>query len=184
MRVFILIGLLLLPVHACLAQSGLYTLAEGVITFYSKAPLENISAENTKAASIINTQNNELAVRVPINKFEFPNKLMQEHFNENYMESDKYPMATFKGKINEQVPWEKPGTYPVSATGILTVHGVEDARTIKGVLDIRKQGFVLVSEFNVKLEDHNIDIPKIVFNKIAEEIAVKAKFAYTSFKKE
>jgi polyisoprenoid-binding protein YceI len=85
-----------------------------------------------KAQSVINTTTGEIAVKVPIKSFVFENGLMQEHFNENYLESDKHPFATFKGKINESIDWTKPGNYPVSATGKLNLHGVERDQTIKG----------------------------------------------------
>jgi hypothetical protein len=181
-RIYI-IGLLLFSSIFASAQSGLYNTKDSEFSFYSKAPLEDIEAKNTRATSILNITNNEMVVIVPITKFVFPNKLMQQHFNENYMESEKYPHATFKGKINEAIDFNKPGVYDVSATGALNIHGISRERTIKGKLTVSDKLFVLVTQFDVQLSDHNIDIPKIVFNKIAEKIAVNARINYTPYSK-
>jgi len=164
----------------CFAQSEIFSTNSGAITFFSSAPLEDIEAKNDKAISLINTRNNEIAVRVPIKQFQFRNRLMQEHFNENYMESEKYPHATFKGKINEVIDFEKPGTYDVSATGTLSIHGVSQKRTLKGKIQVSESGLTLSTNFDVLLKDHKIKIPSIVFNKIAEKIAVSTTFSYSN----
>ena len=100
---------------------------------------------------------------------------MQEHFNEKYMESDKYPRATYKGKINENIDWSKNGVYQVSSTGVLNIHNVEKIYTEKGTLTIKDGVFTIEGSFNVKTADHNIEIPTIVVSKIAEVINVKHK---------
>ena len=162
-----------------LAQSNIFSTNKGGVTFFSSAPLEDIEAKNNKAISLINTGTNEIAVRVPIKQFEFRNRLMQEHFNENYMESEKYPHATFKGKFNERIDFQSPGTYDVSATGTLNIHGVSQKRTLKGKLTIDDSGMNLITNFDVLLADHRIKVPSIVFNKIAEKIAVTTAFSYS-----
>jgi len=161
------------------AQSKIYATSQGSITFFSSAPLEDIEAKNGKVISLINISNNEIVVRVPIKQFLFRNSLMQEHFNENYMESERYPHATFKGKINEIIDFGKPGTYDVSSTGVLNIHGVNQKRTLKGRLIITNPGMTLTTRFDVLLADHKIKIPRIVFNKIAEKIAVTTNFTYS-----
>ncbi|HUH33002.1 MAG TPA: YceI family protein [Daejeonella sp.] len=176
------IGMLILILCASLpavAQKDIYSANQGTISFFSSAPLEDIEAENNKVISLINVGNNEIAVRVPIKQFQFRNRLMQEHFNENYMESERYPHATFKGKINEAIDFQQPGTYDVSATGVLNIHGVNQKRTLKGKLVISNPGMTLTTQFDVMLEDHKIKVPKIVFNKIAEKIAVTTTFSYS-----
>ncbi|WP_018478154.1 YceI family protein [Pontibacter roseus] len=184
MRRILLFGIViwLLPV-CCLAQQGIYQTAKGTVVFFSKAPLEDITAENKAAISLINTVNNEIVVRVTISRFDFPNKLMQEHFNENYLESDKHPTATFKGKINEAIPWDTPGSYPASASGVLHIHGKSVNRTIKGTITVGNQEIGLDSKFQVPLADHDIQIPTIVFNKIAEVLDVRCQFQYRPYKK-
>ncbi len=107
---------------------------------------------------------------------------MEEHFNENYLESEKFPNAIFKGKIQESIDWTKVGTYDVSAKGILTIHGVSKERILNGKVTIDKNKIVLNSDFDVMLVDHKIDVPKLVFAKIAEKIKVQNKFEYVILK--
>ena len=164
-------------VVAC-AQSTIFETRQGNITFFSSAPLEDIEAKNNKVISLLNVRNNEIAVRVPIKQFQFRNRLMQEHFNENYMESERFPYATFKGKINESVDFSKPGTYNVTATGDLNVHGVSRKRTLNGILRVTDSGMLLETKFDIPLADHNIKIPRLVFNKIAERIAASVSISY------
>lgn len=119
-----------------------------------------------------------MAFKVPIQSFTFRNGLMQEHFNENYMESDKYPHATFKGKIVEDVDLSRDGTYKVSASGILSVHGVSKARTITGVIVVKNGQMMLNASFVVPVADHKIDIPDNKLLNISQDINVKLEAAY------
>ena len=156
-----------------LANAQMYSTATGKVGFFSKTPVEDIKAENSSVLAVLKTETNELAISITNTAFEFDNKLMQEHFNEKYMESDKFPKSTFKGKINEKVDYTKDGEYSVTATGILNIHGVDQTRTITGTLTIKDGKVQLVSNFKVKVADHKITIPTIVTAKIAEEIDVK-----------
>jgi len=144
----------------------------GHIVFYSKAPLQNIDAHNDKVGVILNTSNNEIVFKVSIKNFEFKNPKMQEDFNEDYLESDKYPEASFDGKINEMIDYPKDGVYNVTATGRFNLHGVDKTVTEKGTVTIVQGKATLHSEFHVLLKDYNIKIPKVVFQKIAEDILV------------
>lgn len=103
---------------------------------------------------------------------------MEEHFNESYLESDKYPMAKFKGTLLDSVNYAKDGEYPVRAQGILTMHGVDKPRTIKGVVKVKNGLVSLQSTFDVPCVDHKIEIPKIVFAKISEVIKVTVEGTY------
>ena len=107
---------------------------------------------------------------------------MQEHFNTDYMESDKYPKATFKGKIQEHIDLSKDGNYPVTVTGELEVHGVKQTRTIPGKITVSNGAVKMTSEFMVKCADHQIKIPQLVFHNIAESIRVQVSAVYTSYK--
>lgn len=176
-KTLLVLGLALAGI-ATQAQTGTYNSVRTKTTFFSKAPLEDISAVNTTATSAINVAGNEITVRIPISGFDFPNELMEEHFNDDYLESKQYPVATFKGKINEAVDWSRVGKVEVSATGTLAIHGVEKPRTINGALIIGNNGVQLDSKFTVKLADHNIKVPKLVFHKIAENIEVTCQFVY------
>jgi hypothetical protein len=164
------------------AQDHVVSTTKGEIAFFSSAPLEDIDAKNNRVISMLNTQSLEILVRIPINQFEFQNKLMQEHFNEKYLESDRYPYATFKGKMSAGIDFSKDGIYDVSAMGVLNLHGVDQKRTLTGKITLSKDGIKLDTRFNINLADHKIDIPKLVFNKIAERIAVHATLNYLPFK--
>lgn len=161
----------------------LYTSVSSEIKFFSSTPVEDIEAVNNKAQSLINVQTKEVAVKIPVKSFVFPNGLMQEHFNENYLESGKFPYATFKGKINEPLDLSKPGVYDVSATGKLNIHGTERDQTIRGKLTVQPGKMSLDATFEVLLADHKIQVPKVVFMKVAEKIAVAARFAYQPYEK-
>lgn len=151
----------------------------GEVSFFSKTPLEDIDAVNKTVSSIINTATNEVAVQMRITNFVFPNKLMQEHFNENYLESEKFPSATFKGKIKEAIDLTVAGTYPITASGTATIHGVTRPIDLKGTIISTGTSLALTCAFEVKLVDYKVDIPKIVFAKIAEVIKVSSKINYT-----
>ena len=144
----------------------------GQVSFFSKTSAMDIQATSQVLNSIISPDNNNLAFSVQNTSFKFKNSFMEEHFNEKYMESDKYPRSTFTGKINEAVDLRKDGVYNVTASGKLSIHGVEQPRTIAGELTILKGKLHLKSNFNVKLVDHKIEVPTLVFEKIAEEIKV------------
>jgi hypothetical protein len=153
-------------------QAQVFTSAKGKVTFYSTARVENIEATNDKVGVVINTTTNELMVKVSIASFVFKNGLMQEHFNETYMESDTYPTAQFKGNINEKVTYAIVGEYPVTVTGTLIIHGVSVVRTIAGTLKVTSTGLVLISDFMVSVSDHKIKIPNDKISNIAQDIKV------------
>jgi len=156
-----------------------YKTSSGKISFFSSTPVEDIDATSNQMSSIIDPVKKQIACVVPITSFKFKNALMQEHFNENYLESDKYPKATFSGTINENIDLNTAGTYAVTVTGKLVIHGVEQSRTIAGTITVdASHKLTLKSEFNVKLVDHTIKVPEIVFNKIAETIVVKINAEY------
>jgi polyisoprenoid-binding protein YceI len=165
------------------AQGGMFATAGGNTRFSSETPMENIYAENKKTQVLLNTGTAEIAIRMNMRDFVFPNKLMQEHFNENYIESDKYPTATFSGKLDQRIDFTKDGTYDASATGSFTVHGVSKNRTIKGKLKVEGGKVVISSDFEVALVDHKIDVPQIVFVKIAQSIKVKVEYILSPYKK-
>jgi polyisoprenoid-binding protein YceI len=176
MRTTILISLLLffLYVGDVFGQQ-LYGTSTGEVSFYSETPLETIEAVNKKTGALINSTSRELAVQMRITDFVFPNKLMQEHFNENYMESEKYPTAVFKGKIREQVDLSAFGNYAVNAEGTLTIHGVTKPVVVRGTIQSTGNELKLEFKFQVKPEDYQVKVPSLVITKIAEVIDVSGK---------
>ena len=165
------------------AGQDLYVSKNARITFFSSALIEDIKAETTAGVSVFNAVTNELDFSVAISSFQFEKAFMQQHFNSDYMESDKYPRAIFKGKLQEHVDVTKDGTYPVNARGELTVHGITQTRTIPGTLIIKNGVITMTSEFMVKCADHHIDIPQILFYHIAEVIKVNVSAVYSPYKK-
>ncbi|TLV04029.1 YceI family protein [Dyadobacter luticola] len=161
---------------AIASYGQLYMTKTGETSFFSETPLENIAAVNKQVLVILNPANGEIAIKMQQQNFHFPNKLMEEHFNENYMETEKYPAAVFTGKIMEPVDYGKDGSYPVHAEGVLDMHGVKQNRSLKGQMLINGGQITLTSDFDVKLADHKIEVPTLVIAKIAEAIAVKNKF--------
>jgi polyisoprenoid-binding protein YceI len=155
----------------------------GQITFYSYAPLEDIDATSNSVNSMYNASNGEIAFMIPMRSFAFKKSLMQEHFNEKYMESEKYPHATFKGKVNEKVDVTRTGKIPVTATGTLTIHGKEKQITEKGEMDISDHQITLTTKFYIALDDFNIKKPQIFLSNIADTIEVNMKTIYVPFKK-
>ena len=174
-RLILIIGLLF---GYSQVYSQLYMAQSGEVSIFSKTPLEDIDALNKQVSSIINVATNEVAVQMRVTNFIFPNKLMQEHFNENYLESDKFPSATFKGKIREEVDLKVPGTYAVTAAGSATIHGITKSIELKGSIVSTGDQLSLNCQFEIKLVDYKVDIPKIVFAKIAEVIRVRSKISY------
>jgi polyisoprenoid-binding protein YceI len=166
-----------------LAQGGMFATAAGNTRFSSETPMENIYAENKKTQVLLNTATSELAVKMNMRDFVFPNKLMQEHFNENYIESAKYPAGTFSGKLDQTIDFTKDGTYDASTTGNFTIHGVSKNRTIKGKIKIEGGKITITSDFEVALTDHKIEVPQIVFVKIAQSIKVKSEYVLSPYKK-
>lgn len=154
-------------------EDGVFTCENGKVGFKSDAPLEVIQAKSNKLRGAIDTTKQTFAWTVEIKTFEgFNSPLQREHFNENYMESKKYPKASFAGKIIESVDFHKEGTYSVRAKGKLNIHGVEKERIIKSQMEIKGKKIRVHATFTVPLTDHNITIPKVVYQKIAEEIEV------------
>ena len=155
----------------------------GFASFFSAATLENIEGKNNSAKGILNISNNEIHLIVPIRQFKFEKALMEEHFNENYLESEKFPNANYDGKINETIDFTKDGVYEVTSTGKLKMHGVEQERTEKGKLTILGKEIRLQCDMKIKVADFKIEIPKLVFQNIAEMVDVKLDIPFVPFKK-
>lgn len=161
-----------------------YFTREGNITFHSETPIETIEADNYKATSVLDVTTGAMEFAVLIKAFEFEKALMQEHFNENYMESDDYPKSTFKGKIAnfDEVNFKEAGTYTASVSGELTIHGVTQSVDSEGTIEVGEDGNIkAVSAFAVNPKDYGIEIPDVVLENIAEEIEVKVNIDYQPF---
>lgn len=166
LAVFCLIG--------SMAHAQKWMTRTGKVSFFSSTPVENIEAFNNETASIIDSKTGDVVFMVPIKSFKFEKALMQEHFNENYMESDKYPKAEFKGKITnlKDVNFNKDGTYNVKTAGKLTMHGVTKDVITNGTITVKAGTASVKSKFSVVPQDYGIKIPSVAASKIASKIEV------------
>jgi polyisoprenoid-binding protein YceI len=154
--------------------NDLFYYAEGAaVTFRSVAKLELIQAKSNALKGVINTEKRSFAFTIPMASFEgFNSPLQKQHFNENYLESNSYKTATFTGRIIEKPDLTKDGVYPIRAKGKLSIHGVTKERIIKSQITVKDGVFKVEASFSVLLSEYNIAIPKVVQQKIAEEIQI------------
>ena len=157
-----------------------FTTRHGQVSFFGKTPLENIDAVNNEVSSVFNTQTGEIGFAILIKSFHFEKALMEEHFNENYMESDKIPKGSFKGKISNlaAVDFSKDGSYGVTADGEMTLHGVTQKITVPGTVVIKMGLPQVQAKFKLAPKDYNIKIPSLVADKIAENMNVSVDCKY------
>ena len=155
------------------AQDRFFT-KTGKILFLSKAPLETIEAVNKTAGAVLDGKTGTVQMAVLMRGFEFKKALMQEHFNENYVESDKFPKAEFRGKVlnNESIDYTKDGTYNATASGQLTIHGIAQPVELPLTLTVDGGKLTAASVFNVLLSDYKISIPSIVKDKVSNSVKV------------
>lgn len=158
---------------------GKFISKNAYISFYSSTPMEDILGESNEAVTIINSETGEIAFQALMTTFHFKRALMEEHFNENYMESTKFPKAKFNGKIEGFT--KEMLTSPVAEikiTGKLNVHGVEKTITVPGTLGLESGKLVGSSKFKVTPEEYGIEIPSLVRDKIGKEMEVTVKSSY------
>lgn len=162
-----------------------YFTKTGHISFFSKTSIENIEAHNQQASCLINFSNGDLQFQVLMKGFQFEKALMQEHFNENYVESATYPKATFKGKINNlsDINLGQDGTYTAQVSGELTLHGASKSIDTQATLDVKDGKVHAKAKFKVKPSDFKIKIPVAVRSNIAEIIEVSVDALCNAFAK-
>jgi len=162
------------------AKSQVYYTKNGNISFFSKSVIQDIEAENNQVISVLNTQTGELQFSLLSNAFHFPKAKMEEDFNENYIESNKYPRSTFKGKITNlnEVQFSKDGSYKANVTGNLTIHGVTKNITTPATISVKNGNVSGTATFHILVKDYKIEIPSIVSNKVAENIEIKVNCNY------
>lgn len=182
MRLFLFILFIASSHNICNGQS-VYSAVGGEVNFYSYAPLEDIKAVSKQVNSFLNSATGEIAFIIPIRSFHFEKALMEEHFNEKYMESEKYPQATFKGKVVEKIDLTQMGKSKATAIGKLNIHGKEKELEQTGEMEIGKDSITISTHFYAALADFDIKIPQLLFNNIADSIEVKMRVVYLPFKK-
>ena len=155
-------------------SQGKYFTKTGKIDFSSKAPLEDIEAKNKTVTAVIDSKSGAVQFAVQMKGFEFEKQLMQQHFNENYIESDKYPKGEFRGTItnNSGINYSKDGTDPASVKGKLTIHGVTRNVETSGNVKVTGGKLEVTSSFNIRLSDYKISIPAVVKDKVSNSIRI------------
>lgn len=170
---FLIATAIILGMAAVQGQDKYFTKG-GKISFYSKASLENIEAHNKTATCVLDTKTGNLQFAVMVKAFEFEKALMQEHFNENYLESHKYPKAEFKGQVinNADINYNKDGKYTAKVKGKLTLHGETRDVETTGTIEVKGGRVETDAVFNVALSDYNVEIPKMVKDNISKTVSV------------
>lgn len=157
----------------CSSYAQTFITRTGYIGFFSKTPLEDIKADNRQVYAVIDAGKKNLAFTCLIKGFLFQKQLMQEHFNENYIESDKYPKADFLGSFTGEVNTAKDGTYPVQVKGKITLHGVTQSIDVPAAIEVKRGKLIGKTEFKLTPGDFEINIPGLVREKIAKQIDVR-----------
>ena len=172
-KVVVIIATVFISTASMKAQDKYFT-KNGRISFVSKAALENIDGNHKSATCVLDTKTGNMQFAVLMKGFEFEKALMQEHFNENYLETTKFPKAEFKGQVvnNSEVNYAKDGTYPVKVKGTLTMHGeTRDVETTGNV--VVKSGKIQTgAEFTILLSDYKIEIPKVVKDNVSNTVKI------------
>jgi len=177
----IIISLLLLLGLLQVVQAQKLVSKNSHIWFTAGTSLEDIEGHNRLVVSILDPATGDLAFNLLVKSFDFKAALLQEHFNENYMESDKYPKSSFKGKITNagSINFKKDGMYPAEVSGDLTIHNVTKPVTTKGTIEVKGGTVTAKAEFFVKPSDYSITIPAVVGDKIAKEVEITVDASYS-----
>ncbi len=180
---FFFLGLLICLSSVALGQKQITK--EGTISIFSQTPLFTISGTNHKVASILNTSTGDIVVSTLVRSFKFKEALVEEHFNEDYMQSDKYPKATFVGKITNinTVKFDKDGTYPITIKGKLTIHGTTNEINEPGTIVIKNGKISAKSDFSVSIKAYKIRIEKAKKEAIKDDIRLQINFNFKPYNK-
>ena len=155
-----------------------------LVSFASETPIERIKGLNHASTAVIEMSARTVKIQVPVAAFRFDNRLMQEHFQEGYLEPKKFPFATFRGKLSDSLDLSIDTVYQVQATGMLNVHGTDRVRTFDGVITCKDSVAALRANFDLVLADHEVKVPGAVFENIAKMVKVEVYFRLLPFREE
>jgi hypothetical protein len=174
----LILSILLFLTFAVSSYGQKYFTRNGFVRFFSETPVENIEAKNNQASCIVDMETGEVVSKMLMTAFQFEKALMQEHFNENYVESDKFPQAILKAKIVnlKEIDFSKKGIINVTLDADITIHGATHHYIINGTVENQNGKIIAISSFIVKPSDFDIKIPKAVASNIAEEVQVNVKY--------
>lgn len=180
-KILLTITCLTLSVSGMYAQKYMTRTAKISFNATAKNSPEKIEAVNNEVANVLDARTGDIVFQVPVKSFKFERALMQEHFNENYMESDKFPKSDFKGKITNlnEVNFSKDGKYNTTVAGKLTIHGVTNDVSVPGSVTVKGTAVSLSAKFPVKLADYKVNVPSVVVDKVGKEalIALESELA-------
>lgn len=156
-----------------MAQDKFYT-KSGSIHFSSKGAIETIQADHRSITCVLDSKTGAIQFAVLMKGFEFKKALMQEHFNENYVESDKYPKAEFRGQItnNNEINYTKDGVYNAHVKGKLTLHGETKDVEADGKITVKGGKLQTNSDFTIQMSDYNISIPSLVRQNMSNSVTI------------
>ncbi len=183
MKKLIVVFVLLISVYSIGFTQKYFTKA-GHISFYSDTPMEKIEAHNKSSNCVLDLATGKLEFGVLIKGFQFEKALMQEHFNENYLESSKFPKATFKGQIDNysKIDVAKNGKINIKVSGDLTLHGITKKVNTDAVINVINGKMDADATFNLLLADYNITIPALVKDQISKSVKVKVEVTLEALK--
>lgn len=183
MKKLILIAVIFFLIQSSFAQKRYFT-KTGNVSFRAGTAVEDIDGINKSTTCIFDAATGDMQFAILVKGFEFKSALMMEHFNENYMESDKYPKSTFKGKITnlDKINFQKDGVYPVTVKGTLEIHGVKKEVETNGTFKVSGETVLATADFNVLLEDYKVEIPGLVKDKISKTAKIKVSCSNTILK--
>ena len=180
----LMIGMYFMLLSTIEAQDKYFT-RDGFVSFFSSTSVEDIKANNAKVTCVLDSETGNIVIAILMKAFEFKKALMEEHFNENYVESEKYPKAQFKGKVIniKEIDFNKNGAFPSVVKGSMTIHGETNEIESEGTISIKDGKVVITSEFNIAPEDYAIEIPSVVRDKIAKEMVITFNSELALFKR-
>lgn len=185
MKTYCLLLLSCLCMNSLKSQDKFFT-KSGTITIdaTTNASLETVFGINRAVSAVLDTKTGNLLFVVLMQGFEFKKALMQEHFNENYVESDKYPKAEFKGQVEDigRLNLSKDGSYPVTVKGMLTMHGLTNPVQVNGTLEVKNGRLLASCKFPIVLKDFNISIPRLVADKVSKTATIAVDCSLEPFK--
>jgi len=181
-KIILIIMIFFIGLAATQAADKYFT-RNGHIYFLSKTDIIDIDAHNRQTASFLNTKNGDMVFAVIMKLFKFDLALAEEHFNENYVESEKYPKAKFKGRIDnfDKIDVSKNAVHHVTVSGKLSLHGKTKPLKAKGTIEIKNGMIIAKSKFTLMLKDYGISIPNLVKDKVSKEIIIEIDMVYKPF---
>ncbi|MCX2678688.1 YceI family protein [Galbibacter sp. EGI 63066] len=182
MRLKLILLLFIVCFGSSLSAQEKYLTKQGYISFYSHTSVEDIKAENNQVLSIVDISTGGVAITILMKSFVFEKALMQEHFNENYVESDRFPKASFSGKIMNLEEIISGDNTIARIKGKLTIHGITKPVEIESKMIVEESEVTLQGKFKIYVADYNIKIPRIVRNNIAEEVEVSFNLKHQPYK--